>query len=416
MRTIDYYKIYKYSILEIKNELTSMIQEIKEYLLTHDDLSPSFIKMMNDDIFDLENNLNVVFNFKEMNIDIIKFEYLDNLINVSKELNLNINFYVKKGEYNDKSLQESVDLLFKDKTLDRFEEINNYLLSKNVSKLIFIESDMLDEVKWDINHIKNANRRVNIVVDHIKNQDFSPFEAICFIHKMIISNFLYQENEEEPTLARSLIGVLNTSNIVCVGYSLLVKAIVDKLENPNLKSDISVIQLEQEKLNYVSDYINPGDGHMQNLILINDEKYDVHGAYLVDTTFDSKTKNFPSGKGVSSFMFPVNDLLYYSNTKVIQYDNNLDEMLGMLGIEYNCPDILPIIQKYQDISIPISFEKIRNCMKKVYKYFYKIENEEKLENRIEYTLDVSMMVSKNIFTKEATNAIRVEAEKYEFEF
>ena len=115
-------------------------------------------------------------------------------------------------------------------------------------------------------------------------------------------------------------------------------------------------------------------------------------------------------------MFPVNDLLYYSNTKVIQYDNNLDEMLGMLGIEYNCPDILPIIQKYQDISIPISFEKIRNCMKKVYKYFYKIENEEKLENRIEYTLDVSMMVSKNIFTKEATNAIRVEAEKYEFEF
>lgn len=96
MRTIDYYKIYKYSILEIKNELTSMIQEIKEYLLTHDDLSPSFIKMMNDDIFDLENNLNVVFNFKEMNIDIIKFEYLDNLINVSKKLNLNINFYVKK--------------------------------------------------------------------------------------------------------------------------------------------------------------------------------------------------------------------------------------------------------------------------------------------------------------------------------
>ena len=32
---------------------------------------------------------------------------------------------------------------------------------------------------------------------------------------------------------------------------------------------------------------------MQNLILINDEKYDVHGAYLVDTTFDSKTKNLP---------------------------------------------------------------------------------------------------------------------------
>lgn len=50
MRTLDYYKVYRYSTTEIKNELVDMINEIKEYLSTHDDLTPSFIKMMNDDI------------------------------------------------------------------------------------------------------------------------------------------------------------------------------------------------------------------------------------------------------------------------------------------------------------------------------------------------------------------------------
>lgn len=416
MRTLDYYKVYRCSTTEIKNELVDMINEIKEYLSTDDDLTPSFIKMMNDDIFDLEHNINVILNFKEMDIELIEYEDINNLINAAIELNMNINFLVKKGEYNDPNLEDSVDLLFKDQTIEKFEEINNFLKNKNIDELIFIESDMLDEVRWNIEQIKNANRRVNGVVNHIKTQNFTPFEAICFIHKMITSNFQYQENEDEPTLCRSLIGVLNTSNIVCVGYSLLVKAIVDKLNNPNLKSDTSVIQLEQDKDNCVSDYLNAGDGHMQNVIFIEDEKYDIHGVYLVDTTFDSKSKNFPSGKGVANFMFPVMDILNYTDTKVLQYDNNLDEMLGMLGIEYNCPEIPPIIKKYKERSNPIELGNIINCMKAAYKYFYNIKDEQSLENRIEYTLDVSMMVSQNIFTSNAINTIRVEAEKYEFEF
>lgn len=416
MRGLEYQLIYDNSLEKIKEELDNSIKEINNYLMTQEDLTPSFINMMNGEIFDLSNNLNIILNFKKMNVDMIEIKYLERLIDISKKLNLKINFYVTKGEFNDPNLTESVDLIFKDETLDKLEEIDNYLISKNLDGLIFIESDFLEEIKWSIKDIKNANRRINSVVNHIKKEEFSPFEAVCFIHKMITSNFLYKENEEKPTLARSVIGVLNSDNIVCVGYSLLVKAIIDKLENVDIKSDIIVIQLHSESENMVSEYLNAGTGHMQNLIFINDEKYNIHGVYIVDTTFDSKNANFPRGKGIANFMLPVMDILNYNHTTIRQYDNNLDEMLGMVGIKSYCPEIPPVIEKYQNQSNVIELEKLINCMRIVYRYFFSITSSERLDAVIEKTLDISMIFSLNIFRADALNSIRVEAEKYEFEY
>ena len=42
-------------------------------------------------------------------------------------------------------------------------------------------------------------------------------------------------------------------------------------------------------------------------------------------------------------------------------------------------------------------------------------DDEKIENRVNNTIDWSMYISQNLFTSKASNAIRSEAELYEFE-
>ena len=114
-------------------------------------------------------------------------------------------------------------------------------------------------------------------------------------------------------------------------------------------------------------------------------------------------------------MFPVTDLLHYRYLKIIQYDNNIDEMLGMSGIKAESPDILPVVAKYENYSEPISFEKLTECIRRVTKIIFYNSDDEKIENRVNNTMDWSMYISQNLFTSKASNAIRSEAELYEFE-
>ena len=65
MRGLEYQLIYDNSLEKIKEELDNSIKEINNYLMTQEDLTPSFINMMNGEIFDLSNNLNIILNFKK---------------------------------------------------------------------------------------------------------------------------------------------------------------------------------------------------------------------------------------------------------------------------------------------------------------------------------------------------------------
>lgn len=68
---------------------------------------------------------------------------------------------------------------------------------------------------------------------------------------------------------------------------------------------IQIMDLDA-KVNVMSGYIEAGGGHMQNLIIIKDDKYQVEGAYILDATYDSKTLRFKTGKGSSFYERCIN--------------------------------------------------------------------------------------------------------------
>ena len=51
MRKINYHEIYQLNHQEVILKLEKDIKEIEDYLSNHDDLTPSFIKMMKEDIY-----------------------------------------------------------------------------------------------------------------------------------------------------------------------------------------------------------------------------------------------------------------------------------------------------------------------------------------------------------------------------
>lgn len=416
MRTLNLNEIIDLTMSEIISIKNNEIKEIEEYLLQEDvsEISrESFLLHINS----IKSEFNILIDLWDISIEELTYSKIDKLISLSKELKLPLKLIVRGGEYCQEGIKEKVDLLFKEETLIKFKDINEYLLKLQQHELIFIESDITSDNTWKLDNIEIANNKIVKMCNVIKENELSPLEAIAFIHKIVTKSFLYKENDENPGLARTIIGCLNTDNIVCVGYCNIVKALVDKLGYQKLKADTVVFKTltEEENDSVVAEFLSVGTPHMKNLIFISDDKYGVEGAFLLDATYDSKSERFPLGRGFSQFMLPVEDILNYWKIKNIQYKDSFDEFLGNFGIETYIPEVPPIIEEYKMVSEAIPYDILQSVISKAIKIIYYIKDEEKLEEKLEVEMDKSMWFSKNIFTNNAKNSIRIEAEKYDFE-
>ena len=330
-------------------------------------------------------------------------------------MQLPLNLYITGGTTFNQNTEEKVDMLFDDKTLEKLTELDKFLQENNQSPLKFLEDISYPETAWNLEEVQNANQSIDMVIDFIKKNNLSPYEAAAFIHKIATTTFEYSEDEETPVNARSIVGIMNTDKIVCVGYSRFTKAIIDKLEMPGLEcetfiSTLTPNEFDSELCKELN--ISPfGTGHMQNLIKIKDDKYSVKGVYASDSCWDSKTRAFPYGKGYANFMFPVTDLTSYSEITFKQPKDDLEAILQICNIDTeNIPEEeIPIIKNNLKKSKPIEMGKLKDCLTNLYRCIYTKANEEEIKQRVARTLEVSKIVSRTIFTEKAKNAIAVES-------
>ena len=129
-------------------------------------------------------------------------------------------------------------------------------------------------------YIKEEEILNNLIRD-IKNSNLTQFEKYLLIYN-IVKNFKpYKENEEKLEDSRCLKHILNNDYMVCVGFSILLRALLNKVNIACI--DIPTyfyqpIDDDNENLELV--------GHQRNLIKIDDDKYNIHGIYVSDPTFD----------------------------------------------------------------------------------------------------------------------------------
>ena len=116
---------------------------------------------------------------------------------------------------------------------------------------------------------------INDMVQDTNRFNYSPLEKIMYAYDLVRNRVYVSEGEEEDkTVSRTLSSVLLGDKIVCAGYAIVFKTLLEKL---GIKS--------REVYLYNSDKTG---GHARNEIYVKDEKYGVDGVYYFDTTWDSK--------------------------------------------------------------------------------------------------------------------------------
>ena len=113
-------------------------------------------------------------------------------------------------------------------------------------------------------------------------QELSPFEKLLWIHRCVSSFRPYkkEENEKDWKNSRLLHKLLFTDQIVCAGFSFLTADFGQRLSLP-IMEEYSMTQRDTST-NYT---------HMNDIVFLDDDKYDIHGVYLMDTTFDNNESN-----------------------------------------------------------------------------------------------------------------------------
>ena len=403
--------MYEFSFPEIAKYSASEIYDNILYLeetLNNEPQNQSIIQY-------IKSGVNVTINLNAISSDEINLNDIQRLINNSEQLQLPLNLYVSGGSSFGGSDESKIDMLFDEKTLKHLSTLDDFLQSKNQQPLRFLEDSSHPENAWTFEEVKKANASVDMVVNSIKKNNLSPYEAAAFIHRVVTGTFKYNDDFETPINARSLIGIMSTDKIVCVGYARFTKSVCDKLNMDGLECDTFISTLTStgfESEIYAELNISPsGTCHMQNLFKIRDEKYKIKGVYASDSCWDSKTEYFPAGKGYSSFMFPVTDLTSYSGIIFTQPKDGLDALLQVCNVDTKsyASDDIPVIKDNMEKSKVIPMEKLKACLTNLYGKIYKNADNEEIDKRVERAIEVSKIVSRSIFNETATNAIAVES-------
>ena len=202
---------------------------------------------------------------------------------------------------------------FSKSELVNLQDLDGFLQQFNTS--VFFK-DLYDS--YSISEALSAYGKLNKFVDKLKRQkDLSPLEKLAIIYSFTAYK-VYKKNENNPGLSRDLISVLNSKEIVCVGYANIFKTLCEKVGIP------CRMVLMGTATNNVA-----GRDHVNCRAYVTDTKYGVDGYYDFDPCFDSvsiKDKFLKESNKFSFFMLPLGD---YPKNKAMEftYKDGYDSMI-----------------------------------------------------------------------------------------
>ena len=163
--------------------------------------------------------------------------------------------------------------------------------------LTLTEKDKSFKVSY--NHVIKANQKLKPLVEKIKNSSFSNLEKLFIIHDYV-TDFIYEENDDDPFASRSYAEMVLLGKGVCVAYADLFERLVRLVfkDNPDIYAEMFSVVISY-------------GGHAVDVVKLKDDKYGVSGYYYVDCTFD-KSKKDQMPRCVFSFI-PLNNFGRLSN-------------------------------------------------------------------------------------------------------
>lgn len=115
---------------------------------------------------------------------------------------------------------------------------------------------------------------INYYKELILSSELSEIEQITFAYD-IVKSFGYKESTSNKMESRGLAGVIQTGNIVCVGYATLFCQILKELGYNSFSIYTTCINDDGKE-----------EGHCRSIVSVDDNKYNIHGLYAFDPTYD----------------------------------------------------------------------------------------------------------------------------------
>ena len=175
------------------------------------------------------------------------------------------------------------------KNIDHIDEVIIYASNRSYS-----DFSKLREINKDIkvNYIDNEfkflepislddflemREYIDSVVKTIKAKSLSPVEEIMYLYEYVkwYSYNVDEGRENHVDEATYIHDILKTGQIICGGYSRLFAQIAKELGHNAFVCQINSYESFD------------GIGHDRNAIFVDDDRYDIHGIYYLDATFDS---------------------------------------------------------------------------------------------------------------------------------
>lgn len=276
-------------------------------------------KILFDDI--VINNDNENSNIKENTLEVksINNFSIEDLDKVFPYIKSNINKVKVKtntGEYSIDISGKDISIEVTDPDMNISAYLFNYFKNKgyNVNDVCFCLTDFMrnpvvkDYTDFDYSLLDSLSTLVNLKVNYegntktssyddfkglvmsmkwyrslLNDYDLSPVEKLAFGYD-IMKTFEYKEATNEDVFeSREPYKIIKTGNIVCVGYTNMLAAILKGTEGISF-TDFSVSCYKEDDKT-LSGY------HSRGLVKVDDDKYNIHGVYVVDPTWDSYKKN-----------------------------------------------------------------------------------------------------------------------------
>ena len=242
---------------------------------------------------------------KDKNDEKKYYEYLINIFNILKQHNRNYNISI---EVNNRELFRQSNLL--------------NILPNNIN--LTIQNDLY---KYDIETYQQEEDKLEKLIAPIRNSDLSPFEKYLAVYNLVKKFKPYRENDEDLEKSRYLRYILADGNeyIVCVGFSKLLEDLLNRVGIPNQNMSVGVDISYDDGFTQEEKNIERA-GHQRNIIKIDDDKYNIHGIYVVDSTWDNDMEND----------FYYNSLLTFDRKKEayrLEFLNDYDLLLDYHNFE-----------------------------------------------------------------------------------
>ena len=223
------------------------------------------------------------------------------------------------------------------------KDILNLLRNPQIHEKVFFYDKYNEGKEMTLKELIEMYNKLLTLIKDVKDKNYSPAEKLFYAYNIVKSRiYKKEEKHEDETISRNLAEILKCKKIVCEGFANFLLGLCD------------VLEISTEKIIWIHKSKRKA-GHDTVAVYLNDEKYNIHGIFAIDPTWDSKQneKDTTYKQYIRHFLVPMNmEKNEKAKSNIIP---NVSCSYYRFFISYDLYQKLP----FMDINKKIAFKKAR---------------------------------------------------------